>query len=272
MRPASSSGDVRVDGFTLPGSRPLGCLLVHGFTATPEEMRPLGEALARRGFPVRAVRLPGHGTEVADLAQTGWQDWFAAVADAAATLRCVVPHVALAGMSMGALLGLHLASTRPEAVQALVLCGTPIRLRDLRLRFLPLVTRIPWVMHRFAVIPKAGGPDIADPAVRAASLSYRAMPLPAIVELLRLQAVVQRELRRVTQPALLLHGRHDHSAPVANVDTLRRGLGSRVIEQHILERSWHVITLDYERDRVAELSAAFLDRVEGDLRASSTAP
>src|SRR5207247_2364206 len=68
-----------VDAFSLPGSRPLGCLLVHGFTGTPEEMRPLGEALAARGFPVYGVRLAGHGTDVAEPARTRWTDWFASV-------------------------------------------------------------------------------------------------------------------------------------------------------------------------------------------------
>ena len=42
----------------------------HGFTATPDEMRPLGEALAARGFRVEGVRLPGHGTSVEHLAAT----------------------------------------------------------------------------------------------------------------------------------------------------------------------------------------------------------
>ncbi|HJQ84468.1 MAG TPA: alpha/beta fold hydrolase, partial [Candidatus Binatia bacterium] len=93
-----------IEGFAFPGPRPLGCLLVHGFTATPDEMRPLGEALAARGFPVRAVRLAGHGTDVADLARTRWTDWFASVLEAAATLRRDVPRIALAGMSMGGLL------------------------------------------------------------------------------------------------------------------------------------------------------------------------
>ncbi len=66
----SDRAEVRVGGFALPGTRPLGCLLVHGFTGAPDEMRPLGEALAAAGFPVRAVRLPGHGTSVDDLART----------------------------------------------------------------------------------------------------------------------------------------------------------------------------------------------------------
>lgn len=251
-----------VDGFALGGSRALGCLLVHGFTATPEEMRPLGEALAARGFPVRAVRLAGHGTEVADLARTRWQDWFASVVEGAAALRAEVACVAVVGMSLGALLALHLAAMRPVDVEALVLCGTPLRLSDPRLRLLPLAARVPWIARRFATIPKRSGPDIADPVVRAASRSYRVMPLAAVVELLRLQGIVRREVARVTQPALLLHGRHDHSAPVANLELLRQCLRSRLVEAHVLERSWHVITLDYDRAEMACLAGDFLARIE----------
>jgi len=250
------------EGFALAGSRPLGCLLVHGFTATPDEMRPLGEALAARGFPVRAVRLAGHGTEVADLAGTRWTDWFASVTEGADRLRREVPALAVAGMSLGALLALHLAATRPAEVSALVLCGTPLELGGAGVRWLPLLARIPCIARRWATIPKPGGPDIADPAVRAASRSYRAMPLGAVLELLRLQAVVRGEVGRVTQPALLLHGRHDHSVPLANLERVRRSLGSRLIESHVLERSWHVVTLDYDRDEVARLAADFLGRVE----------
>ena len=251
-----------VEGFALPGSRALGCLLVHGFTATPEEMRPLGEALAARGFPVRAVRLAGHGTEVAELTHTRWQDWFASVVAGAALLRAEVARVAVVCMSLGALLALHLASVRPAEVEALVLCGAPLRLRDPRLRLLPLAVRVPWIAQRFATIPKRDGPDIADAVARAASRSYRVMPLAAVVELLRLQGIVRREVGRVTQPTLLLHGRHDHSAPVANLDLLRRRLGSRVVEAHVLERSWHVITLDHDRVEVARRAGDFLARVE----------
>ncbi len=233
------------EGFALAGSRPLGCLLVHGFTATPDEMRPLGEALAARGFPVRAVRLAGHGTEVADLAGTRWTDWFASVTEGADRLRREVPALAVAGMSLGALLALHLAATRPAEVSALVLCGTPLELGGAGVRWLPLLARIPCIARRWATIPKPGGPDIADPAVRAASRSYRAMPLGAVLE-----------------PALLLQGRHDHSVPLANLERVRRSLGSRLIESRVLERSWHVVTLDYDRDEVARLAADFLGRVE----------
>ncbi len=255
---------VHVDGFALPGTRPLGCLLVHGFTGTPDEMRPLGLALSARGFPVHAVRLAGHGTDIDDLAGTRWQDWLASVDEAVAELQGIAPRVAVVGMSMGALLALHLAAARPRAVGALVLCGTPLRLHDWRLRVVPLLRRIPPLARRYAVLPKENrGPDVADPVVRAASPSYRATPLAGIVELLRLQAVVRRELEQVTQPVLALHGRHDHTVPLTNLGVLRRRLGSRTVETRVLENSWHVITIDHDRDEVARLAGDFLERIEG---------
>jgi carboxylesterase len=143
-----------------------------------------------------------------------------------------------------------------------VLCGAPFLLTDSRLRWLPLVARFRGAEWRARLLPKPNGPDIADPAMRAASQSYRAMPLAAVLELLRLRAVVRAELGRVRQPTLQHHGRNDHSVPVTNLELLRQKLGSRDIETHVLERSWHVVTVDYDREEVARLAVAFLDRVE----------
>src|SRR5262250_3643679 len=108
-------------------------------------MRPLGEALAAHGFSVRGVRLAGHGTSIDDLARTGWRDWFASVEHDLGLLRAQTRRVAVAGMSLGALLALHLAATRPADVAALILCGTPLRLGDARVRWLPALARIPWL-------------------------------------------------------------------------------------------------------------------------------
>jgi carboxylesterase len=225
-------------------------------------MRPLGDALAARGFPVRAPRLAGHGTDVSDLMRTRWTDWLASAADALDALATEVPRVAVAGLSMGSLLGLHLAATRPADVSALVCCATPIALVGFGVRVLPFVGWMPAVQRRFALMPKAGGPDVADSVARAASPSYRATPLVAVQELLRLQAVVRRELGSVRQPALLLQGRHDHTVPVGSMGRLRRWLGSSVVECHVLERSWHVLTVDVDREDVARLAGDFLDRVD----------
>jgi len=56
---------------------PIGCVLLHGFTAAPKEMRPLGDYLAARNYTVRGVRYAGHGTSPQDLARTTQRDWAA---------------------------------------------------------------------------------------------------------------------------------------------------------------------------------------------------
>jgi carboxylesterase len=236
--------------------------LLHGFTATPGEVRSLAEALAHAGFPVRAVRLAGHGTSVADLAQTTWHDWLASAAAGFDRLRREAPRVAVAGVSMGGLLALRLAATRPADVAALTLCAPALRLADWRPRVLPFVRWVPGLSGRFAVMPKRGGRDILDHAARARSCAYDAIPLPAVLSLLQLQRLARRDARAVTQPTLLLHGRQDHVVPVASQERLRRTLRSTWVESHVLDDSAHVLTEDAERDAVGRLAVDFLDRVE----------
>ena len=159
------------------------------------------------------------------------------------------------------LLGLLLAARLGTDVEALVCAGTPLRLSDRRTPLLRSLRWVPPLRQRFAVLQKRGR-DISDPVARAASTTYDVIPLPALLSLLELRRLVRRELPRVTQPALILHGRHDHNAPPSNIELLRRRLGSRSIEAHVLERSWHVITEDVERDLVARLTIDFLARLE----------
>jgi carboxylesterase len=225
-------------------------------------VRPLGDALTAAGFPVRAARLPGHGTTPADLARTDWRDWLASAEDALAALRAETPRTVVAGVSLGALLTLLLAARRPQEVAAVVCCATPLRLRDRRLDLLRSLRWLPPVQRRYAFVQK-GPRDISDPAARARSRSYDVFPLLPLMSVMQLRGVVRRALRRVTQPVLLLHGRDDHVAPVSNLALLRRRLGSRDVEWHVLERSWHILTEDVERDLVARLTIDFLSRVEG---------
>lgn len=245
-----------------PGTRRLGCVLVHGFTATPEEVRPLGDALAAAGFPCRAVRLPGHATTVGDLALVRYQDWLATVERAIEDMASDVPRVAVAGVSLGALLSLAIAAAGTPPLHALVLLGTPLRFADERTALLRFVAWVPGAIGPTRLVRKRSGRDILDEAARARSRAYDAMPLSAVVELLRLRAMVKRGLHRVTQPTLVLHGRHDHTAPVANVEELRRRLPARPLEVEVFEHSAHVLTEDADRDAVARRVTTFLARQE----------
>lgn len=273
MRASSGCGPTRsaepLGGapFRLPGTRRLACVLVHGFGATATEMRPLGDAIAAAGHPAVGLLLPGHGTTVADFGRHGAADWKLAVAAAVRELREAGHAVAIAGMSMGALLALAEAADAPDDVAALVLCGAALELADRRAEWLGLTARLPLIARLVPPLPKPGGRDISDPAARAASPAYDRLPLAALAALFELQREARSVLGRVTQPTLVLHGRHDHAVPVRVVERLRRELGSPWIETHVLERSWHVLTLDVDRAEAARLVVDFLGRVEAALAA-----
>jgi carboxylesterase len=234
-------------------------VLVHGFTATPDEVRSLGDAFSAAGYPCHAVRLPGHATAVGDLSRVRAADWIGAVEAAVGAMATRTPQVVVAGVSLGALLALAVAAARRVSVHALVLCSTPLRFGDERASRLRWISWMPGAMWRARLVRKRGGRGILDPEARARSTAYDAMPLGAVMEMLRLRVTVLASIDRVRQPTLALHGAQDFTAPVANVDELRRLLRHAPLEVEIFERSAHVLTEDVERDAVAARAVRFLD-------------
>src|SRR5689334_2690073 len=86
--------------FFFPGSD-VGCLLVHGFTGAPKEMRKMGEYLHAQGFSVLGVRLAGHATRPEDMIRNNYADWLASVEDGFDLLSGAAQHIYLMGLSMG---------------------------------------------------------------------------------------------------------------------------------------------------------------------------
>ena len=104
----------KAEPFFFPGG-PTGCLLVHGFTATPQVMRNLGEYLNKQGFTVMGVRLAGHATSIEDMIRSRYADWLASVEEGWHLLQGITERVFLMGHSMGGSLSLILAARFPVA-------------------------------------------------------------------------------------------------------------------------------------------------------------
>src|SRR5438128_12046538 len=91
------------------GDGPDACLLLHGLTDAPSEVRPIGEALAKAGMRAVGPLLPGHGTRAEDLDAVDRREMEATARRALDELRGA-RKIFLCGLSMGALLALPLAA------------------------------------------------------------------------------------------------------------------------------------------------------------------
>jgi len=241
-----------------PRGEPTGAavLCVHGLTGTPYEVRPIAEVLADRGFRARGPLLPGHGGRPEVLARVSHVEWTRFVRQEYLDLRREHDRVFVCGMSLGGLLTLWLAAH--EQVDAIAVVGTPLRFRA----FLPLLI----AAARFVrpMLSKEGGSDIADPVARGRHPSMSHMPTASVHELIGLQRVVRRVLGQVRAPVLAAHGALDRTAPPENLAASERGVGSARVERLLLERSGHVVPVDYDGPRVAQAVADFFVSVARD--------
>lgn len=240
--------------FHFPGG-PVGCLLIHGFTGAPPEMRPMGEYLAARGLTVRGVRLAGHGTTVEDMARTGWRDWVASAEEGLEALRGECQQVFVAGLSLGGLLTLHLGANHP--VDGLVVMAPALYVTDWRIHLTPILK------HFVKFDRKPEEQDLADPAALNLLWFYDEVPVACAAELRAFMGLVRRELKRITAPTLIMQGRLDRSVSLKGAPTIYERIASQVKRLVWLEGSGHAITVDAEKERVWEEAYRFIAEVAG---------
>lgn len=248
----------QIDPIYKRGTNGAGVLLIHGFTGTPDSMRPLANALHAEGFTVSAPLLAGHGTTVEDCARTGSPDWFQSVQKAYMELHEKCSKIFVAGLSLGALLTLKLAIEFPQSLSGLACLATPLYLKPWVRRLLPVVWHTP--IRRVWRIQKKFGVDIKDQAAKENFWNYDAMPISCIVSLMHLQAAVREQLARIQTPLLLVHSRHDSTAPFDSMGIVAKEVSSTITETVVLENSYHVITLDYDKDLLNQKVCAFFRR------------
>jgi carboxylesterase len=238
--------------FLYPGNS-IGCLLVHGFTGSPREMRLMGNYLRPQGWTILAPRLAGHGTSPKDLERCKWHDWLADVEDGVSMLRETCSKVFVAGLSMGAALSI-IAAERYD-VDGLIAISAPYSMpRDWRIKLIPVL--------KYLMPSVSKGPsDWDDEANAIGHSAYKGWTTAAIPELSKVIEVMHRSAPNVTVPALLIQAAHDSSIPLEHVQLHYNDLGSRDKEILIVEHSGHVVTRDTDREIAFEKTAQFIKRL-----------
>jgi len=238
----------------MPGAEPFshpggttGVLLCHGFTGSPQSLRPWADYLAEAGLTVWLPRLPGHGTSWQDMARTRWEDWYAEVDRAFDEVRARSDETFVMGLSMGACLVLRLAELRGPAVSGLVLVNPSVT-ADTRLFALAPVMKF--------LVPSLKGIASDIKKEQASEVAYDRVPVKAAASLPGLWRVTRARLADVTQPVLAFHSLEDHVVGPASLRVLRDALPN--LEVRDCPDSYHVATLDNDAEAIFAGSLEFV--------------
>jgi carboxylesterase len=245
----------------IPGCEPLshrggaaaGVVVLHGFTGNPSSVRGVAEAMIDAGFDVEMPRLPGHGTTIDEMLLTDWSDWFGETDRVVRELTSRVDRVVVLGQSMGGTLALSAAFDRDAVVG--VVCINPVtRPRD----DATMAMLDDFIDDGLTVVPGEGS-DIADP--ESSDIAYSGTPLVPLKSLVTDGVTpITGRFGELTMPLRLFTSRQDHVVDPGDSEHLAATHGGTV-EHTWLERSYHVATLDHDRELVVSESVAFVQAV-----------
>lgn len=240
------------------GTNGAAVLLLHGFTGTPYLMHPLAESLHQNKFTVDAPLLSGHGDSNETLKKSEWPHWYETAQQHYLALRQSHQKVCVAGLSMGGLLTLKLAEDYPEEITAISCLATPLFLST----WVNIAVRLVWhspLRYLYRYEKKKDGGDIKNETLKPQIWSNDAMPVSCIHSLMNLQQLTLQNLKKVSAPTLVIHAREDHTAPYENLRAIAQGVNSKTVQTLTLHNSYHLITLDFDRDLVTRTVTDFFN-------------
>lgn len=265
------------ESLSLTGTNGRTLILVHGLTGTPNEMRYLAFFFNKLGYSIRCPRLANHGEPLHVLKHTTWEQLYESLRVEVLEALKTGEKVFVAGLSMSALFVLLLAEELGDQLAGGV-CLAPTLFFDgwnvpWYNRLLPLAAYTPL---KYTLYFKESPPyGIKNERMRAmvhryysnahlhnlqgvAKYGYPFFPVSLFHELKRLASRVIPMLGRIQAPMLLVHPREDDTASLHNSQLIHDRISSPKKKLVILEDSYHVITADQERDRVAREIETFL--------------
>jgi carboxylesterase len=236
--------------FFLPGSQ-TGVLLIHGFTGTPQSLRYVGEGLNKFGLAVAAPRLAGHGISIERMSRSSACDWIRSAEEGLNELNSKCERVFVAGLSMGGTLSLHLAAKHVSSIKGVIPINAAVQISSSAFAALAYEKNGPLTIMGI-------GSDIKDPASK--ELAYPQVPVVCLKEAFALSATTRALLPLIRCPILVIQAREDHVVPPDNAHIIVNRAGSDRIELLWLNDSFHVSTLDHDKDLIVTEIVDFISR------------
>lgn len=232
----------------------VGILLIHGFTGTTSGMKSLMDYFISLNYNIECPRLSGHGTKKEDLIGVKYGDWISDAETAYYTLKKRAKKIFVIGLSMGGALTLILASKFKD-IKGIVLINNALVYNfgmDVQFKLIPLL--------RF-VIKNAKGvaSDIKDPNEK--EIAYYEIPIEGAKQFYETLKRAKKVLNEIRTPALIFKSLEDHVIPIKSAKYTYNKINSLQKELIWLNNSYHVATMDYDKNIIIEKSAKFIDNI-----------
>jgi carboxylesterase len=228
----------------------VGCLLIHGFRSCPFEMKEIGQYLNELGFTVIICLLPGHGTHPSDLVDKKWEHWAQAVEFSFLELKKKCKKIFIAGLSTGGSLALNLALK--QKVDGVIALAPGLFLNN-RYAKLSHFLKYIWKYKKIK-----SGPDIS---INVESKVYSRVPVSSVSELLSLFKVLKTNLKFIIVPTLIIYASNDHVVRPQSALTIYNKVSSKKKKIIKLEKSYHILTLDVEKQKVFYETGKFINEI-----------
>jgi carboxylesterase len=239
--------------------KPLGALLLHGFSGMPIGLGQLSSHIETLGLPYRAPTLRGHGAETpAALLGVKWTDWITDAEKAMLEILEETKKVTVIGHSLGGMIALLLAAENKEKIDSIIVAGGSTKTVSpfgpgRPLNFLaPLILKLKqkWDMT----------PMFADPACARYDTGYAWVPTITFLQLFEVIKETHRRLPEVTVPTLILHSRNDTSNAPEGAKVLYDTIATSTEQKKVVwfERTEHVMFLDCEAEDINRTVVEYL--------------
>jgi len=242
----------------LNGDADVAAIIVHGFSDTPASMMPLAENLhASLGITCIMPLLQGHGTSIDDFEQASYEQWIAQVEHAYSEAASRFSHVFLIGFSMGGLLATIACASRC-AGRILIAPAFDVGIqRQMKLWLLPIIQYFKRYNYKNPEHTTYNR-NLYDPVMREKyRLFYDREPLRAIIQygFIRKRALLR--IRDVPSDSLVILSKADRVVDFFRTKAIiaTHQPTWRIIE---LDRSGHMIPLDYDREIVFTVVKEFI--------------
>jgi carboxylesterase len=226
--------------------------LIHGFTASPTEVRPIGDFLHTKGYDIYSVLLPGHGTTPEDLQTKHWEDWWK---ETKTVFENIKNCEYVIGFSMGALLASRLAVEYGEKLKGVVLISTFLKINP------KILSKIAFLFPILGLIKPymSKSPETEQLFKDNNLISYIKYPMKAVHEAIKLSKLTQKKyIPRITIPTLIIQGEKDDRVDPAGYLTLMKLIPAELVQIELLPDSQHIVTIGPDKEQLLNSILKFL--------------